>query len=128
MKTFESKESLMEAISVMLTDKAYVKVILCPENGYKPDGKTAIKKCFSLSTEVGEFVEVVNFGLGPFSTKILGWQTDYNVTIADFVTNDQKYMIGFAYVPKVGSARENYAPLKNDTVFLSVIVEDNKTK
>jgi hypothetical protein len=125
-KTFESKESLMVAIENILINKGKARLIPCPEDSYKPDVKAAIKKCFAQSVELREFLDLINSEMTQFSTKIRGWRTDNNVTGADFVTNDQKYSVGFTYVPRSGSQRENYAPLESDFVFLSVIAGENE--
>jgi hypothetical protein len=128
MKHFESKDQVMESVSLFLIREVKVRDIVCPENDFKPNNRIAIKKCFAQSVDLESFVKIVNSELTSYATRIFGWQTDYTVTSGEFVTNDRQYTIGFDFSPKAGSEWEKYPPLANDTFFLSVIVEDNKFK
>jgi hypothetical protein len=128
-ENFESKETLMEAITLLLINKANARVIDCPSMyDLKVDGKKAVKKCFAQSTELNDFISIIDSEVMQYSTRDYGWQTDYGQTDGGFTTKDRKYAFGFGYVPRPFSNWPDYAPLKNDTVFLSVIVEDNKIK
>ncbi|MER3442861.1 MAG: hypothetical protein C4332_15115 [Meiothermus sp.] len=99
-----SKQELYAKVEQIIVEELGAMSIECPEGSYRVNPAKALAGCFAYRGSREDFIRRFDVQAQTFATRVVGWETDYNVTFATFFLEDSGSLrFGVTYVPIEGN-------------------------